>query len=426
MPAPLASQATDSMTCQTTIASERAPSIGLKRITLLCAAGGFLDGYDLLIMGAALLLLVPAFGLSGSEVGILAAVPFIAMAAGALVAGRLCDRFGRRRVYLVDVILFLVFAILQALAQDLWQLVIARLCVGFAIGVDMPTGSSMLAEFAPTRRRGALTSFLNTAWIIGGCVATIVGYGLYRTGSPDAWRWMFGAAAVPALLIAVLRHGLPETPYWDRSTRRPAQAAGYSALLDKRWRGAVIFFTLYWAIESFAGGPPFIYTALIFQQVVQFDGAQALLLNAGLLGFYAVISTVVQFTVLDRWGRKKLAALACTLAGAGAITTAFLPHGGIWLVAAFTLFASAVQVTVIPFWPWSVELLPTRLRATGQSIGSAGGKLGLCAGVMIFSPSVIAAIGWLSYFLFVGCIFLSLVVFVLAFGRETKGKPMPD
>ena len=179
-------------------------------------------------------------------------------------------------------------------------------------------------------------------------------------------------------------------------------------------------------LESFAGGPPFIYTALIFQQVIKFQGTDALLLNAVLLAVYTGLSLLLQFTLLERWGRKPFAALACGLAGAGAIATAFLPHAGIWLVVAFSVFAVATQISVIPFWPWSVELLPTRLRATGQSIGSAGGKLGIFVGVLIFSPSVIGAFGWLPYFLFVGSIFLCLVVYVLVLGRETKGTVLLD
>ena len=402
-------------------------SMSLQRTILLCAAGGFLDGYDLLIMGAALLLLVPEFHLTPGQTGLLASLPFLAMALGALTAGRLCDIFGRRIVYLVDVVLFLVFALLQAVAKDVWQLAVLRFCVGFAIGVDMPTGSSMLAEFSPPNLRGALTAMLNTAWLLGGCVATFVGYVLYQTTGASAWRWMFAAAAFPAAIIAVLRHGLPETPYWVREKTAQLRAgdglrpSGFAVVLSKEWRRPVAFFTTYWILESFAGGPAFIYTALIFQQVIKFQGASALLLNGILLATYTAASLILQFTLLDRWGRKPFAALACLLAGSGAVATAFLPGAGLPLVVAFSVFALAAQLSVLPFWPWSVEQLPTHLRATGQSIGSAGGKLGMFVGVLIFSPGVIDTMGWQNYFLLVGGVFLFLVVLVLKCGRETKG-----
>ncbi|MDA8050883.1 MAG: MFS transporter [Rhodospirillales bacterium] len=402
---------------------------GLARIIVLCAAGGFLDGYDLLIMGAALLLLVPDFHLKGAEIGMLTSLPFLAMAIGALTAGRLCDRFGRRTIYLFDVVLFLVFAILQALAQNLWQLGIMRFCVGFAIGMDMPTGSAMLAEYSPPGWRGALTTMLNTAWLVGGCVATLVGFVLYQTAGPGAWRWMFAAAAVPAVIVAVMRHSLPETPYWRRAAepvaeRPPAERAGFAAVLGSRYRAPVLFFTIYWMVQAFAGGPPFIYTALIFNSVLHLKGAEALLLNAVLLAIYAALSLLFQFTLLERWGRKPFAALFCALAGIGAIATSFLSGAGIGLVAAFSLFAVSTQMSTIPFWPWSVEQLPTRVRATGQSIGSAGGKVGLFAGIFLFSPPFIKSMGWMPYFVLVGAIFAALVLFVLVLGRETRATPL--
>jgi putative MFS transporter len=416
--------------------SEHSPSVlpqtqeavGLPRIILLCAAGGFLDGYDLLIMGAALLLIVPEFHLTSAQTGMLASVPFISMALGALIAGRLCDRFGRRAVYLVDIMLFLVFALFQAASQELWQLFVARFFIGFAIGVDMPTGSSMLAEFSPPKLRGALTSLLNTAWLCGGFVAMVVGYVMHETLGPSAWRWMFAAAAVPAVLIAVMRHGLPETTFYLRQKASPesARPGGFAQLLDKRWRGPVAFFTIYWLLESFAAGPAFIYTALIFKQVAQFEGASALLLSACLMAVYVVVSLVLQFTLLDRWGRKPFAATACLIAGVGAIATAWLAGGGVPLVVAFSIFCVAANVSVLPFWPWSVEQLPTHLRATGQAVGSAGGKIGVFLGVLLFSPGTIEALGWTVYFLIVGSIFLALVAIVLLWGRETKGLVLED
>lgn len=396
-----------------------------RRIILLCAAGGFLDGYDLLIMGAALLLIVPEFQLTSVETGMLASLPFVAMAIGALIAGPLCDKFGRRTIYMVDIAMFAVCALLQACSQTLWQLAIARFLVGFAIGVDMPTGASMLAEFSPPRLRGALTSLLNTAWLCGGFAAMVVGYVFYQSLGLSAWRWMFAAAAVPAVAIAVMRHGLPETAYFLRRQAH-GERRGFAALLDRKWRGAVAFFTGYWLLESFAAGPAFIYTALIFEQIAKFEGASALLLSASLMALYVVASLVLQFTLLDRWGRKPFAATACLIAACGALATAFLPGGGIPLVVAFSVFCVAANISVLPFWPWSVEQLPTHLRATGQAVGSAGGKIGIFLGVLIFPPGTIGALGWSAYFFIVGGIFLALVTIVLLWGRETKGLPLQD
>jgi MFS transporter, putative metabolite transport protein len=403
--------------------SELPHSFGLTKIVSLCAAGGFIQGYDLLIMSGALLLIVPEFHLKGIDIGFLVSAPYLAMSVGALIAGPLCDRFGRRKIYLIDVALFLIFAILQALAENVWELILMRLCIGLAVGVDMPTSSSMIAEYSPPKLRGALTSMLNTAWLVGACVALLVGYALYRTADPLAWRWMFAIAAIPAGIVAIMRHGLPETPYWARiggEGHAPPREAKFGVVFSPKWRGPVLFFTFYWMFEAIAGGPGVVYTALIFHQVINFEGAQALLLNAAILGVCILASLLAQFTLLDRWGRKPFAMLFCALSGGGAIATGFLRHSSVPLVVAFSVFVVSSLLSIIPFWPWSTEQLPTHIRATGQAVGSAGGKIGLFMGALIFTPAFVNGIGWSHYFTFVGTIFFGLVIFVAVCGKETK------
>lgn len=402
---------------------------GLRKITAIAAAGSFLDGFDLLIVNAALLTIVPAFSLSTAETGLLTSLPFVGMVVGALLAGRLCDTFGRRRVYLVDVLAFLVIALLIAAAQEYWQLLVLRLLLGVAIGADMPTGASMLAEIAPKKILGRLTAMMQTVWVFGGLVAAIVGYLLYQFAGDDSWRWMFFAAAVPAAIIAIARHNLPESPRWravsttvSGASTSTARRSGIGTILRvRRYRRSVIFFTLYWGIESFLGGPPFIYTALIFSRVIEFSESEALLLSAALATLYVIANIVGQYVVLDRFGRKPIAVVICTVAGVAAIATGLLEDTALPLVITFGVFAVCTQVAPMPFWPWSVEQLPTRIRATGQSIGSSGGKLGQFVGLNIFTAGFITTMGWTTYFAFVGASFVLLAGYVVVRGQETKG-----
>jgi putative MFS transporter len=394
----------------------------IRGIAVMSAAGAFLDGYDLLIINAALLLLVPAFGLSGAQTGLLTSLPFIAMAVGALAAGRIADLVGRRRMFLIDVALFFVLAILQAFVQAEWQLFVMRTLIGFAIGMDMPLGTSMLAEYSPRGRIGRMTATMQTMWVAGGMVAAVVGYLTYQLGGADAWRWMFASAAVPALFVAVLRHRLPETPRWLRQREKPASAriSPKRILTDPRFRRPVLFFTVYWTVESFLGGPPFVFTSLIFNKVIHFKGSQALLFTAVLSAIYVAGNVICQYWLLDRWGRKPMAVWICLIAGAASILTGLFAGSLLPLVITFAVFAVMTQLAPLPFWPWSVEQLPTQIRATGQSIGSAGGKLGQFIGLNLFTATSIAALGWTPYFVGVGICFAALGLFAGKFGRESR------
>lgn len=424
-----------------------ASTLSLRRIVALCCAGGLLDGFDLLIMGAALLALVPHYGLSGSQTGLITAVPYIGAAIGALVAGRLNDRFGRRLVYLFDVMLFVVLGVLLALSQTVWQLAILRFLIGVAIGFDMPTGSSMIAEFSPPKLRGRFTAMMNTAWLLGGSLGGFVGFFLFRAFGEEAWRWMFAAGVVPALIILALRAQLPESPHWLRAVGRIEQAAQVEAKLPaeiraaaaaapppsrgswrevfaRKYRGKVAFFSVYWLWQALITAAPFTYTALIFSSLVELSEPGSILLSATLLLIYVIASLACQFFILDRHGRKPLAVGACLLAGVTGIPVALLQHDPVPLVIFFALSITASQMVTIPFWPWSVEQLPTRIRATGQSIGSAANKFGLFLGTMLFPPAVIGAIGWLPMFLGYAVGFFGLAAFTAIVGRETRGRDL--
>lgn len=423
-------------------AKSHTPQISLRRIITLACAGGFLDGFDLLIMGAALLALVPHYDLSGTQTGIITAVPYIGAAAGALVAGRLNDRFGRRKVYLFDVALFILLGILLAASQTVWQLALLRFFIGIAIGFDMPTGSSMIAEFSPRKLRGAFTAMMNTAWLFGGGINGFVGYVLFRALGEDAWRWMFAAGVIPAVIILILRSHLPESPHWLRASGKVKQAEHVESQLPSqvraeltefkpgqgRWqeiflpqyRGRVAFFSIYWLWQALITAAPFTYTALIFSSLIELSEPGSILLSAVLGLIYVLASLACQFLVLDRFGRKPLAVGACIIAGLTGIPVALLQHNPIPLVIFFGISITISQMVTIPFWPWSVEQLPTRIRATGQSVGSAANKLGLFIGNILFPPAVIGAIGWRPMFFGYAIGFLGLALFTVLAGRETR------
>lgn len=185
----------------------------IRRLTFLSAMGLFLDGYDLTIISVALLFVKSQFQPSPYMVGLVGSAAVVGMLLGSLIFGNLTDRFGRRTMYLLDLLFFVVFSILAACSQNMVELILFRFLLGIGLGADYPISSTLTAEFAPTRKRGVLMVTTIGFWTVGAIVSYLVSLLLLQTG-PDAWRFMLASGAIPALLVMWGRRTIPESPRW--------------------------------------------------------------------------------------------------------------------------------------------------------------------------------------------------------------------
>src|SRR5579864_1352551 len=141
----------------------------------LVAFGEFIDGYDLLVMAAAVILLREQFQLTPQAIGLLGASTFLGAIVGLLVFGDMSDRLGRRSIFIVNLFFFVVFAIGSAFVSSITWLFVMRFLVGVGVGMDIPTSTAYLAEIAPRKQRGAiLGSLLNVMWILGAMTSTLL------------------------------------------------------------------------------------------------------------------------------------------------------------------------------------------------------------------------------------------------------------
>ena len=399
----------------------------------LVAFGEFVDGYDLLVMSTALVFLTPAFALTPADKGVLGAASFVGAAIGALVFGDLTDRFGRRAIFVINLVLFVVFALASAFVTNVPELVVARLFIGIGVGMDIPTSSSFLAEVAPAERRGRFAGSLpNAMWLLG--AITSAGVAIALQGNPDAWRWLFGLAAVPALLVLVARQLLPESPRWLQVQGRQAEAdavyaqlgldkpehlapatgaRGYRALFGRRYRTRTLAFALFFAANGLGGGVATI-AGPLFLTAAGLDKSQAMQFT--LYGFLVGLAAVTLGSLLvDRVDRRwfgvatALGALAFSQllawAGTGNDTVVFVS----WL--AFTFFTWIGPGTLA--WIWSTELFPTALRGVGTGFTQASGRLAIAV-TAGFGPTVISAWSLHSVALF-SLAYLVCAVLLLAF-----------
>jgi sugar porter (SP) family MFS transporter len=195
---------------------KQVPSGFIYRLTILSCLGGLLFGFDTSNIGSALNF-VP-YHLSSFFSGYLVAGASLGAAVGAIGAGPLTDRFGRKALLVIDAGLYAVGSILSAVSPDLAVLLIARTMIGLAIGADSAIATAYIAEFAPSDRRGSLTMLQQWMITVGILLAYIVALIVLRIAPGSAgtvgWRVILGVGAIPALIGLVLRAEMPESPRW--------------------------------------------------------------------------------------------------------------------------------------------------------------------------------------------------------------------
>lgn len=193
-------------------------------IAFLAGAGMFIDGFDVSVIAVAMPGLSREWDITDGLIsGLVASSVVVGMFFGMMLGGYLVDKFGRRKMYMLDLTGFVVFALAAAITQNVWQLIAARFLLGIFIGADYPISSSMTAEFTSPKRRGSLIIFMSLMWQLGSFTAYILGTLLLPVGD-SAWRWMLLAGAVFAIIVIILRHDMPESPRWLRSRNRIGDA----------------------------------------------------------------------------------------------------------------------------------------------------------------------------------------------------------
>jgi putative MFS transporter len=412
---------------------ERPLSPRQRYAAILVACGEFIDGYDLIVMGAALILLRPQFNLSPQQTGALGASAFLGAMVGLLVFGDLSDRVGRRAIFVANLVFFVVCSIASAFVQSVPQLFIARFLVGVGVGMDIPTSAAYLAEIAPRRHRGIIAgSLLNLTWILGAMVSNLIALPLLAWAGNDAWRWMFGLAALPAVLVLLGRQALPESPRWlaargrteeaqralrsfgidaDVATlsRLSTQRGSYVQLFRPPYRARALLVALIFFLNCVAGPLSTIAAPFVLRTVGALSN-QTTLLFSTLVWVTSLAGVLVGLTLIDRIGRRRLlyiavlpeacAALFMAVAGPG---NPPLLVGGFFAFSFFSWLGPAVLT-----WVWSSELFPTRLR--GRSQGFCNGACRLAISINIFLiPVGVATVGFTA-----SIVILSIPLFALA------------
>ncbi len=432
----------------------------LLRSAYVAALGGFLFGFDTAVISGAEKSIQEFWSLNGFWHGFTVSIALIGTVIGALSAGKPADKLGRKNALLLVASLYFISALGSALSNVWIPFMIYRFLGGIGVGASSVIGPMYIAEIAPAKKRGKLVAMFQLNIVIGILLAYVSNYIISLLVEQDAWRWMFGVEAVPAILFFTFLFGVPATPRWlilkNKSDKAREilkhfnvknleeqvkiiedsiyadQHIHTTRLFTKRLKFPIMLAILVAFFNQFSGINAIMYYAPRIFEVAGVARESALLQSVA-IGLTNMIFTIIAINIIDRFGRKKL-----LLLGAAGLTITLLMVSLDFMVASepgsivligligFIAFFALSQGTVI--WVYISEIFPNRVRAKGQALGSFTHWIGAAIVSWIFP--VFAEIGnttstGLAFLIFTVIMVIQFVV-VYKFFPETKGKSLEE
>ena len=373
-----------------------------KRVILACMAD-YLDAGGIVAASAGLALWKTAFGLSPTVLGLLAAlgVNAGAYAAGALVGGILGDRFGRKRVYQYDLLLYILGAILVAASGQTWMLFTGMIIMGLAIGADVPTSWALIGEIAPDNKRGRLMGLTSVFWSLGPVVVLLLAFGLANMGV-NGIRIVFGHLAVLAFITWLLRRRMAESEMWVAARQSHVLGLAEVRALFRDYGGRLFFVFIVHALGAIALGTFGFFLPYILRTIGAQTQAASVGFNALYYGLTGVGVFLIFMPLVDRVNRRVLFGVSGAFTALSLLIVIFLPLSNPLVVFAFvvifSLSASCGQEQL--YRVWCQELFPTMVRTTAQGVIISAQKIVLAVW-SVFTPILVAinfhAFAWILF-----------------------------
>lgn len=394
-------------------------------MSLVAALGGFLFGFDTIVINGAEQDIQRLWSLSGTMHGLVVSSALWGTVCGALGGGWIADRYGRKPTLCAVGALYFASALWSALAGGPVSLAVARLIGGFGVGISTIAAPVYIAEISPAESRGRLTALFQLNIVVGIVVALASNLALKDVG-PNAWRWMLGAECVPAFFFLAMAPFLGESGRWlaMRGAPKSGDASGFFSRANLR-PILVAFFVAFF--NQMSGCNAINYFAPRIFQMAGLERGSAFVSTFG-LGFLQAAATFAGLWLIDRIGRRSL----LIVGGVGYVVSlfaaaAFFAAGnGPWAAAMIFVFLASHgigQGTVI--WVLISEVFPQRYRAMGQTLGSSTHWV-FAALVALFFPVAAERVPAWAIFAFFGAMMVVHLLWAFFFVPETRGRRLED
>ena len=395
------------------ISIEDVPLNNFHQLMSLRAGGGWiLDGYVLSIIGVAIVQFSQHLQLDTFWQGMVAASAMLGTFCSGFLGGWLTDIVGRRRLFFVGPILFILGSVGTFWAESAMMLFLLRFLVGVGVGLEYPVAGSLLTEFLPQKHRGKRLAALTILWFAGAALAYIVGNVILSIGGDAAWRLVLASPAVLGVLLFVLRLGTPESPRWLISKGRfkeaeeiikkvygpefslknvPTESAEAKVSLKDLVRSGygkrMLFVSVFW---SAAVVPMFaVYSfAPVVLKALNLDGEWASLGSIAITLLF-VVGCIGATRLIDSMGRRRLIIHSFLWSSLALLALGMFSHGSEMLVlvmfGAYAVFIGGAQVLELVY---PNELFPTEVRAFAVGMGSSMSRIGSAAGTWLVPISL--------------------------------------
>ncbi|MBE6084421.1 MAG: MFS transporter [Selenomonas ruminantium] len=425
------------------------------KLLLLTGLGWLFDSMDTGLIAFVLPVLAKEWALTPAQVGWIGSIGLIGMALGAVLAGTLADRIGRKRVFSLTVLLYSLSTGMCALSWSYESLLVFRFLVGFGLGGELPVAATLMSEYAPAHLRGRFIVLLESFWGVGWLVAACISYLLIPA---FGWQIAFVIGTLPALYVFLIRLHMPESIRYLLTKNRIKEAQDVILMLERklgveskpftgevdmsklssqgtetkpkftalwsapfRTRTAMLWLAWFGIVFSYYGifmWLPSIVYAQGFAVVKTFEYVLIMTL-AQLPGYYAAAWLV------DVIGRKYTLSLFLLLSGVCSFffgnaetSTALLAWGS--AMSFFNLGAWGVIYTYTP------EQYPTAIRALGSGWAAGFGRIGGMLAPMLVGVMLGNAFGMNTIFLMFASVFVIISAVVILLGKESKKKTLEE
>ncbi|WFF40898.1 sugar porter family MFS transporter [Salinicola endophyticus] len=440
--------------------SRRSSMSRIVQWSITVALAGFLFGFDTAVISGADKPIQALWGLSDLQHGLLVmSMALWGTVIGAIWGNYPTDRLGRRATLLLIGGLYLVSAVGSALASDPYWFSFFRLIGGIGVGVSSVAAPTYISEIAPSERRGLLVGLYQFNVVFGILMAFVSNYVIGALIDGQAWRWMLGVEAVPALIYTLMVFRIPRSPRWLILHRNDTQGAAAvlrqldpradvdaqvaairdaddsdeqqarPAFFSGRYRLPILLAFLIAFFNQLSGINFIIYYAPRVLEAAQLGSSAALLSTVG-IGVINLLFTMLGMALIDRLGRRTLLYIGSVgyIASLVLISRAFFSGdlGGLDVPLLLCLFIAAHAISQgAIIWVFIAEIFPNQVRARGQSFGSS--VHWICAAcIALLMPTVLGHFNGGPVFAFFAVMMVLQVLFVMFLMPETKGVSLEE